>query len=237
MVKWVRKQVKRLGRFIGEFRYMVAAAVVAFVVAGIGGLKIYNYFFPELPDAVRVYDFYRLNLPKTWTDERRQWYYHTSQGSQVMPYDWFVALEQADNDKLFIDNEFMSRMRFVPDPNPIDNPDFLPIGFAKDDPDPVTGVVNAGLTCAACHTAQITYKGLGMRIDGAPGQFNFDAFLNRIVAAVGRIALPGFFEGLFEREPTKFTRFAQRVLKDKYNASSAAQLKKEVREWLAEKVV
>jgi hypothetical protein len=238
MLGWIRKHLKRLRDFnrTRKGKAITAGAVVVLLAVGIGGWKIYNYFFPELPDSVRVYDFYRLNRPKTWTDERRQWYYHTSQGSQVMPYDWFVALEQADNRKLFIDNDFMSRMRFVPDPNPEGNPDFLPVGFAKDDPDPITGVVNAGLTCAACHTAQITYRGMGIRIDGAPGQFNFDQFLNRIVAAMVRIALPGIFDRLIEREPTKFTRFARRVLKDKYSEITAAKLKEEVGLWVAGKV-
>lgn len=241
MVSWFRKQLKRLRHFnrTRKGKAITAGVVVVFLAMGIGAWQIYNYFFPELPESVKVYDFYRLNRPKTWTDERRQWYYHTSQGSQIMLYDWFVALEQADSEKLFIDNDFMSRMRFVPDPNSQGNPDFLPIGFAKDDPDPITGDVNAGLTCAACHTAQITYKGMGIRIDGAPGQFNFDAFLNRIVAAMVRIAPPGIFDRLFrlfEREPTKFTRFAQRVLKDKYNESTAAKLKLDVALWVSGKL-
>src|SRR5712691_11526500 len=98
MLGWIRKHLKRLRDFnrTRKGKAITAGAVVVLLAVGIGGWKIYNYFFPELPDSVRVYDFYRLNRPKTWTDERRQWYYHTSQGSQIMPYDWFVALEQAD---------------------------------------------------------------------------------------------------------------------------------------------
>jgi hypothetical protein len=44
---------------------------------------------------------------------------------------------------------------------PASNPDALPVGFVKD------GYLNKnymGLICAACHTAQINYQGLGMRI-------------------------------------------------------------------------
>lgn len=237
MLHWFKKHLKRLRRFnrTGKGKAITGGIVVVLVALGIGGKFLYDYLFPVLPDSVRVYDFYRLNRPDKWTDDRRQWYYHTSQGSQIMPYDWFIALEQLDNDKLFIDNDHMSRMRFVPDPNPMHNSDFLPVGFAKDDPDPITGDVNVGLTCAACHTAQITYHGMGIRIDGAPGHFNMDQFLTRLVFSMGRIAAPGIIDRLIEREPTKFTRFARRVLKDKYNESTAADLKKQVKKWFDDK--
>lgn len=240
MLSRIRHHAVRLRHFnrTGKGKAITAGVLVLLIALGIGAWNIYQVFFPELPAAVTAYDFYPLKRNKSWADDHtRQWYYHASQGSEIMPYDWFVALEQADNDALFINNDFMSRMRFVPDPNPDQNPDLLPIGFAKDDPDPIDGSVNAGLTCAACHTAQITYRGMGLRIDGAPGQFNFDQFLIRIVAAMGRIALPNIFERLFEREPTKFTRFAKRVLKDKYDDKAAAALKLAVVKWVQQKVV
>jgi hypothetical protein len=44
--------------------------------------------------------------------------------------------------------------------NPI-NPDKLPIGFAVDRE-------WIGMTCAACHTSDITYAEKTLRIDGAP---------------------------------------------------------------------
>jgi len=114
------------------------------------------------------------------------------------------------------------------------NPDLLPIGFAKDDPDPITGVQNVGLTCAFCHTSQLTYHGMGIRIDGAPGIVNFDTFLSQLIVAVAATVQPKFTVNLFD--PGKFDRFARRVLKDKYSQQAAEDLRKQVIAWLVQKV-
>ena len=209
--------------------FALVVAVVTVAGLGVWGSILY---FPNLPSSVKVYDVVKLN--KNWTDEERQKYYHSSQGSQVMPYDWFIALEQPNNKQLFQSNEYLTQMRIIPDPNPIGNPDLLPIGFAKDDPDPITGVQNVGLTCAFCHTSQLTYHGMGIRIDGAPGIVNFDTFLSQLVVAVAATVQPRFTANLFD--PGKFDRFARRVLKDKYSQPAAEDLRKQVIAWLAQKV-
>ena len=36
-------------------------------------------------------------LKQNWTPEESQKFYYTSQGSQILPYDWFLILEQPDN--------------------------------------------------------------------------------------------------------------------------------------------
>ncbi|HUB52451.1 MAG TPA: di-heme-cytochrome C peroxidase [Terracidiphilus sp.] len=213
---------------------VLGSVFLALTVVAVIGIGVWGYilYFPDLPAPVKVYDV--VKLEQNWTDNDRQWYYHTSQGSQVMPYDWFMALEQPNNRQIFTDNEYITRMRFIPDPNPVQNKDLLPIGFAKDDPDPVTGIQNVGLTCALCHTSQLTYHGMGIRIDGAPGTFNFDTFLTQIVTAVAATVQPAFTERIFD--PGKFDRFAHRVLKDKYSPETAAKLKSDVRAWLQEKI-
>ncbi|HKV41090.1 MAG TPA: di-heme-cytochrome C peroxidase, partial [Blastocatellia bacterium] len=141
---------------------------------------------------------------------------------EVMPYDWVVALEQPNNQDPFVADDFMSSYRIIPDHDKVENPDELPIGFAKDDPDPITGIQNFGLTCATCHTALMTYKGTGIRIDGAPGLVEFDGFLGRVAAAVGATVA----------DSSKFERFARKVLKDKYNAAAASALKKQVNDFM-----
>jgi hypothetical protein len=180
-------------------------AVLALLLIG-GGIFLYRLYNPPLPPNIRIDDMGQLNNG-VWTEAERQRYYHLSQGSQIMPYDWFVALEQFGKQEPFISPEYTAQFRLVPDPNALNNPDRLPVGFAKDDPDPITGVENVGLTCAACHTAQMTYKGTGYRIDGAPGMVNFDDFLERLVLATGETWLSA----------SKFDRFARKVLKDRYN--------------------
>jgi hypothetical protein len=189
-------------------------------------------YYPGLPGSVKVFDVLQTN--RVWTQEERQSFYHSSQGSQVMPNEWFLALEQPDSKELFLDNDYMSRFRFIPDADPLHNENLLPVGIAKDDPDPVNGVENLGLSCALCHTSLITYKGMGIRVDGAPGIFNFDTFLQQLVVAVGVTVAPALLQSVFD--PGKFDRFAHRVLGDKYSKAAASKLKSEVREWVKDKV-
>jgi hypothetical protein len=207
-----------------------AFAAIAGLIALAVAIKV--VYYPGLPAPVKVYDI--VNTNKVWTEEERQMFYHSSQGSEVMPNDWFLALEQPNSDELFISNDYMSKFRFLPDPNSLHNPNLLPIGFAKDDPDPVTGVENLGLSCALCHTAVITYKGMGIRVDGAPGVFNFDLFLEQLILAVGVTEAPQIFQRFFD--PGKFDRFAHRVLGKKYSRDAADKLHAEVKVWLREKV-
>jgi hypothetical protein len=204
-------------------------AILGIVLAALTGLAAFAYRFfvkplPEPPPAPRSFVYLDNG---GWTEAERQRYYHLSQGSQVMPYDWFVALEQGWSEELFSDPTYMTRFRFVPDLNTLSNPDRLPVGFAKDDPDPITGVVNVGLSCATCHTAQMTYQGTAIRIDGAPGMVHFDDFLEDLLFNLGLTVLNG----------SKFDRFARKVLKDGYSSENAQKLKSEVQKYLLEKGV
>jgi cytochrome c5 len=202
----------------------IAFVVIALLVVG-AGIFIYRLYYPPLPPSIRISDMGQLNNA-VWTEEERQNYYHLSQGSQIMPYDWFVALEQLGKQELFSTEENMSKFRLVPDSNTLHNPDRLPVGFAKDEPDPITGLQNVGLTCPACHTAQMTYKGTGFRIDGAPGMVDFDSFLKQLILAFGETVA----------NPLKFKSFAKRVLKDRDNTENAKQLKRDLQAFLNEKV-
>ena len=98
----------------------------------------------------------------------RETCYQISQGSQVIAYDIFLNLEVANSQELFRSDTNSERYGLIPQvANPRTNPDALPIGMSKT-------VVNegrwkgeyVGLTCAACHVAQLAYKGKRIRIDG-----------------------------------------------------------------------
>jgi len=87
------------------------------------------------------------------------------------------------------------------------NPDSLPVGFArlenawdpvKDKPLPD----QIGFTCAACHTGHLEYKGVSLRIDGAPAVTDLGKFREALGLA---IAYTKFV-------PFRFGRFADRVL-------------------------
>ncbi len=166
-------------------------------------------------------------LEQGWSAEERQRFYYTTQGSQLIPYDWFLALEQPGRGESFRSNENMERLRFIPQlPNTDRNPDGLPIGFVKDDnPDTVldysakrsflgshfnrrsyTVLTNAwlGLTCAACHTAQIEYGSKAIRIDGGPAMADVERFLRELSAALNAT----------HEHDDALDRFARVVLKD-----------------------
>lgn len=116
-------------------------------------------------------------LDQGWGPVETIWYYFADQGSVLMPYDTLVHLEQAGSDQPFIAPSNMARFRFLAQRKTPNNPDALPVGFTRHED-------RVGLTCAACHTAQINYQGTAMRIDGAPALINLDDFLRAIRAAI-----------------------------------------------------
>ncbi len=140
-------------------------------------------------------------LDQGWSSDLRTRYYFDPQGSRLIPYDWFVALEQPDNDRLFIDAAHVEALGYLAAaPSPM-NPDGLPVGFVKDPAEnPETGPW-MGLTCAACHTNDMVLAGQRVRIDGGPPLSDFQTFMKRLDAAVAATLA----------DDAKFERFAARV--------------------------
>jgi hypothetical protein len=92
-------------------------------------------------------------------------------------------------------------------PTPVENFDGLPVGFARlaGPLDPITGQSKPdmiGLSCAACHTGHINYKGVSVRFDGGPGMVD----LLKLEEATG-LAIAYTL-----KVPGRFKRFAARVL-------------------------
>lgn len=167
-------------------------------------------------------------LDQGWSKDIRERFYFTPQGSRMIPYAWFMALETPDGSGMLADSRNLARYGFVPadGPHPL-NPGGLPIGFALDPveeaPQPqyqafAVGGMSApkrgpelGLTCAACHSADVTVEGRPVRIDGAPANLDFDRFYADLAAAVTRT----FFD------QQAFQKFAARVLGDPSPTGSA----------------
>ncbi len=160
-------------------------------------------------------DIERIELNQGWTDEIRQKFWFTTQGAQIIPYTWFLWLEQADSENLFRSNTHMESLRYLPEKPSSLNPGGLPIGFALDKTDEQDWM---GLTCAACHTNQIDYKGKKYLVEGAPTLANFVEFFNRLAASL---------KATYQNE-SKFQRFAKNVLADNYSDSAADDLKQSV---------
>jgi cytochrome c5 len=108
-------------------------------------------------------------------------------------------------------------------PTPVENFDGLPVGFAR-----MTGAKNPGtgqpesdkigLSCAACHTGHITYKGTSVRFDGGPGMLE----LRQLERATG-------LSILYTLEVWgRFDRFATRVLGPDASKEERAKLKQEL---------
>ena len=136
-----------------------------------------------------------------WKPEDSLWFYTTTQGSDLIPYDFYMVLQQKDSDELFRSNKNMDRYRYIPLKPTFSNPDGLALGFVKDT---YQGKDFMGLTCAACHTAQINYNGVAMRIDGGPAMSDMENFVKDISAAMAdTIANPEkekrFVEAVLER--------------------------------------
>ena len=53
-------------------------------------------------------------LPQNWNCEERQEFWFTDQGSQIIPYAWFLNLEQAGSQDKFSDPANMNRYRYLP---------------------------------------------------------------------------------------------------------------------------
>lgn len=100
-----------------------------------------------------------------------------------MPYEIFLNLEVANGTQLFRSDANSVRYGLIPQvPNPRTNPDGLPVGLTRT-------VFSSGrwqgpeigMTCAACHTAQLTYKGQRIRIDGGVNNtFDFMAYVDAL---------------------------------------------------------
>lgn len=55
-----------------------------------------------------------VTLEQGWSASERVDFYTTSQGSQLMPFAWFLALEKPGSDDLFRDNEDIRRLGSCP---------------------------------------------------------------------------------------------------------------------------
>ena len=180
-----------------------------------------------------------ITLGQGWTKDEGMDFYRTSQGSQLLPYSWFMALEQSDNNNLFRDDAYVKQLGYIPQPATASiNPDGLPIGFVKDDnmEDFLVSALSAsrlssneqgvpeyrewlGLTCAACHTSEITYNDQTLRIDGGPPMSDFQAMIKTLSTALTATV----------NDNNKLTRFAKNVLAEGgYNEIEQQRLKLEI---------
>jgi hypothetical protein len=158
-------------------------------------------------------------LEQNWSPEESVKFYFTTQGSQLIPYNWFLALEQVNSTVPFRDNANLLAYRYLAqNPGPM-NPDGLPVGFVAGQ-----GVSYRwlGLTCAACHTTEIRLGSTAYRVDGAPTHADVQAFLTGLICAAQQT----------QSDPAKFGRFAATVLGTANTPANQADLKAHLATWI-----
>lgn len=167
-------------------------------------------------------------LDQNWSTEDRKWFHHVSVGATLpIPYSWFMALERPEislitSPGLLADAEYLDRMGFISSPKSggAADTDGLPVGFAK-----LTGAFDPstrnalpdqiGLTCAACHTGRLEYRGASIRFDGGPAMIDMRKFELTVGLAIAYTAYV----------PMRFDRFASRVLGPDAKAEDRSALK------------
>lgn len=182
------------------------------------GLAVVLYYVanPNLPTYQQPEQLHYL---QQWSDEQRQTYYYTPQGTTVkgLRYDWFNALEMPFGTEKFARLDYLARFGFLTDPKQQAstlNPGNLPVGFTRHQ-DSESGEHFLDISCAACHTGELRYQGQAVRIDGG-------AALHSLASTVPTLRGGGFGQALGMSmaftyyNPLKFRRFAQQVLGDQY---------------------
>lgn len=163
-----------------------------------------------------------VTLCQNWNAGQQQTFWFLSQGSQIIPYRWFLALEQAGSSEPFRNNEHMDALRYLPQlPTPM-NPDGLPIGFTWDNAigdEDFQSIADEwlGLTCSACHTGQVEFGEHKILIDGTPAMADFEAFMHALADALQETL----------NDEARFHRFANAVL-DAPNQDNKARLREQL---------
>ncbi len=108
-------------------------------------------------------------------------FYHLEEGSEVFPFDWFMALESEDGNGLFVEN--LERFGLLPDPTSTYR---MPIGITVADTRDLrfSGVKMVGVSCAACHVTELQYQGRSIRVDGAGARTDTTAFYRALATSV-----------------------------------------------------
>jgi hypothetical protein len=176
------------------------------------------------PERVRPTEL--VYLDQGWTEEERQHFYYTPQGTELhgLRYEWFRFLEMPASRERLADPARLADFGFLFDPAqlvpgyqpPLYNPANLPIGFTthRDEAD-TTAMLD--ITCAACHTGQIEYGGRAIRIDGGPAMHAFASTRMGQFVPTLLFSLQATFSN-----PFKFDRFARNVLGLRYPEGKAA---------------
>lgn len=221
----------RLSRWLFDkrgriFLCVVGVVLLMFIAVGIG--KIYQHWDDDpLRGAKPIQEgafgegySTPVYLDQGWAPSESLWYYNTTQGSVLLPYDFFLVLEQAASEELFRSDSNIDFYRYLPQTESFFNPDALPVGLVKDT---YQNKDYMGYTCAACHTSQVNYKGKAIRIDGGPAMADMVGFL---------VGLENAMKATLA-DNDKRQRFIDNVLALENDYENADEVITSLEEWLA----
>lgn len=157
-------------------------------------------------------------LKQGWDEADSLWFYNTTQGSDLIPYDFFLALEQENSTELLRSDQSMDGFRYLPQKETRFNPDALPVGFVKDS---YQGKDYVGYTCAACHTGQVNFGGKAIRIDGGPAMADMVGFLKALEKSLTAT----------QSDAQKNERFVKAVIAAKNNYKNAEEVNEDLKKW------
>jgi processive rubber oxygenase RoxA-like protein len=132
-------------------------------------------------------------LQQGWSADTIDRWHFISQGTPLIPYEWFLALEQPGQTALIRSPENLQKLGFLVEPAGQNNPDGLAVGLYKLAVNFDDGKLKCwkgnwlGLGCAGCHTGQVNYRGQQIRIEGGPAHINIDGFVDQIKKSIGGI--------------------------------------------------
>lgn len=172
---------------------LLAAITSIFALSGIRESR------GERPSPVAV-----VALEQGWSEGDRSSFYWGSQGSALLSYDVYLALQNVRTGRLFNSGQEASALGFLmTDVDAAGNPDGLPIGVTRTvvDSGRFRGTY-MGLNCSACHTGELRHQGKALLIDGAKtNAFTPQPFLAALAESLDAVL----------EQPAAFTALAGRI--------------------------
>ncbi|WP_460122053.1 di-heme-cytochrome C peroxidase [Pseudomonas sp. S2_C03] len=210
------------------YRLLILIVALLGVVLAVVLYYVANPKLPQWSPAQQVHYL------EQWSASDRQTYYFTPQGTQVkgLRYEWFTALELPFSERRFAAPEYLARFGFLIDPGQKatpDNPGNLPVGFARHK-NPGNKDEFLDITCSACHTGELRFKGQAIRIDGGTAQHVLPSSVPTLRGGSFGQALVASLTSTYYN-PWKFERFARNVLGQDYD-SQQQQLRKDFKKSL-----
>ncbi len=176
--------------------------------------------YTDSAQACLLNERYGAGLAQEWPEKDRAVWYETSQGSRLIPTQWYDALRRSDTGKSFKDAETLAEYTDL-----ICTDTVLPLGFIKDTA--ANGDEAYGFTCAACHTGTLHDSTGRFLVEGGTSSMDLQSFMYDMYQSVIAVYRAGPPE---QKQP--WTDFANQVLGEGHTGSAASELRQQMAEWL-----